>query len=148
VADNLSGQERATLLARLKKAVSRLRGRPDYRSSVDTLADFTKRVAAAYSRVLQTSATTLQQDTSGDDALDTAVRSAWSLVKGFGHPTLWTELERRINAVLEHKDSDLGLEGLIAGTGHSLGTLLTDPTSWDTVEERFDKPERGSIPPP
>ena len=138
VADNLSGQERATLLARLKKAVSRLQARPHYRSSVDTLADFIKRVAAAYSRVLQTSATTLR-DTSGDDALDTAVRNAWSLLKGFGDPTLWKELERRINAVLEHKDSDPDLEGLIADTGRSLATLLTDPTSWDTVEERFEQ---------
>jgi hypothetical protein len=136
VADNLSGQEKATLLSRLKKSVSRLRERPDYRSSVDSLADFIKRVAAEYSRVLQTSATALQENIGGDDALESVVRNSRSLLKRFGDPALWKELERRIQTVLEHK-RDADLEELLSDAERSLETLLTDPSSWDTVEERF-----------
>jgi hypothetical protein len=98
-----------------------------------------KKIAVAYARVLQTSAASLQGDISGDDALEAVVRNAWSFLTGFGDPKLWKELELRITTVLEHKDSDPDLEALITETGRSLETLLTDPTSWDSVEERFEE---------
>jgi hypothetical protein len=104
--DKLSGEERNSLLFRLKSAVTKLRKRNDYSESVSMIGLLIKRYAKVYSRAADETIGTIQEDIETNEELDRAVRLGWQLLSSFGKKETWDELERRFKKVVEHSQMD------------------------------------------
>lgn len=135
--DKITGEEKSTLLYRLKSAVSNLRKRQDYSDSVSVLAKLLQRYAYVYSHVLEETATTAENDVNTNQEMKKALDNFWSLIKSFGDAAEWAELERRVKQVVEHGKSDPQFDDLIRQAGNALQEMLTDPDFFDHAEERF-----------
>ncbi|KAI9836790.1 MAG: hypothetical protein M1819_000955 [Sarea resinae] len=139
LADNVSGDQRETLLYRLKQAVLKLRKRNDYSDSVSTITLLTKRYAMVYSRAVDSTISTAQDDVSTNKELDRAVKNFWSLLKSFGDRNEWDELEKRFNKVMDHSQNDPEFEGLMTDVGNSVQKLLTDPAFFDEAGQKLEE---------
>ncbi|KAF2670762.1 hypothetical protein BT63DRAFT_200503 [Microthyrium microscopicum] len=139
VTENLSGQQKESLIYRLKQAISRLRKRPDYSDSVSTISLLIKRWALVYSQALQDTASTLQDDVHENAAADRAVRNTWSLLSSLGEKKEWDKLEDCLKQVMSHKDNDPEFDNLITDLSGSVEKLLTDPDFLDHAEEKFNE---------
>ncbi len=137
--DKITGDEKETLLHRLKSAVTHLRGRRDYSDSVSTIATLLQRYAKIYSRAVDATVGTLQEDVDTNPELDRAVKNFWSLVSSFGDREAWDELERRFNTVMKHSQSDPQFEKLMTDVGNFLQKLLTDPDIFDSANEKIEE---------
>lgn len=135
-AEKLTGDEGDTLMERLKTAVGSLRKRPDYSGSVSTLSLLIKRYATVYSRVVEETLETADHDIHENPETDRATRNFWSLLTSFGDKDAWKELEARFKQVLGHKDHDPEFENLMAETGDSLQSMMTDPSFFDSNNAR------------
>ena len=142
VQEKVAGDEKETLLQRLKQAVVKLRGRPDYSDSVNTVSTLLQRYAKVYSRAVDSTVGTLQEDVSTNADLDRAVRNFWSLVSSFGDRDDWTRLENRFNSVLQHSQDDPQFERLVADVGGFVQRLLTDPDTFDHANEKVEEMRR------
>jgi hypothetical protein len=139
LADKLSGQEKETLLYRLKQAVLKLRKRPDYSDSVSTISLLIKRYAQVYSRAIQETIATVEADVDENAATDRAVKNFYSFIASFGDEKEWKELEKRLEQVMSHRDNNPEFEDLMEDVGNSLEKLLTDPDFFDNVEDKFEE---------
>ena len=135
--DNVSGEQKDTLLNRLKEAVIKLRKRNDYSDSVSTIGVLIKRYALAYSRAADETVKTAQHDVNTNPALDTAVKNFWSLISSFGDKNQWEALERKVNKVMEHSQKDPEFESLMADVGNSVQNLLTDPDFFASADKKI-----------
>ena len=99
VKEHFSGDERNTLIERLKKTVLNLRQRTDYSDSVSTISLLIRKYAFAYSRIAEETAEATQQGVSYNDEMDLAVKNFWSLITSFGDPQQWRELEKRVKEI-------------------------------------------------
>ncbi|KAI3391973.1 hypothetical protein diail_6379 [Diaporthe ilicicola] len=135
--DKITGDEKSTLLYRLKQAVTNLRGRTDYSESVSMLAKILQRYAFVYSHVLEETAATAERDVETNRATDKAVENFWTFVKSFGDAKEWKELERRFKQLMEHGKSDPQFDQLVRQAGNALQEMLTDPGFFEHAEERF-----------
>ena len=136
--EKLSGDEKETLLHRLKQAVTNLRGRRDYSDSVSTISTLLQRYAKVYSRAVDSTVATLQEDVDTNPELDQAVRNFWSLVSSFGDRDAWQTLEKRFNEVMKHAQSDPQFERLMSDVGNFVQQLLTDPDIFDSANEKIE----------
>jgi hypothetical protein len=146
IVDKLSGEEGDSLLFRLKKTVTNLRQKRDYSESVSTLALLLQRYAMAYSRTVEDTMNTVQQDVDPNPAMERAVKNFWTFLSSFGDHDEWKKLEDSFHKVLEHSRKDPEFEDLLTDVGNSLQKLLTDPDFFDHVEEKFQdlrKKSRG-----
>jgi hypothetical protein len=139
LADKLSGQEKETLLYRLKQAVLKLRKRPDYSDSVSTISLLIKRYAQVYSRAVQETFATAQEDVNENAATDRALKNFYTFIASFGDNKQWKELEKRLKQLMSHRDNDPEFEGLMNDVGNSLEKLLTDPDFLDHAEDKFQE---------
>lgn len=139
VAEKLSGDEKETLLYRLKQAVLKLRERRDYSDSVSTLSLLLKRYAQVYSRAAQDALQTAQDDVNENPETDRALKNFYTFVKSFGGKQQWDDLEKKFDQVLKHSKSDPEFEDLMNGMGNSLQSLLTDPSFFDHADEKFQE---------
>lgn len=139
VADKLSGDEGQVMLNRLKQAVLKLRKRPDYSDSVSTLSLLIKRYALAYSRAIQDTVSTLDEDVQENAELDRAVKNLWIFIKSFGDHDAWDKTEENFKQVMSHRENDPEFEHLMVEVGNSLQALLTDPDFFDHAKEKFDE---------
>ena len=139
VQDKVTGDEKETLLQRLKQAVIKLRSRPDYSNSVNTVSTLLQRYAKVYSRAVDSTVGTLQEDVGTNAELDRAIRNFWSLVSSFGDREAWTELEKRFNAVLQHSQNDPQFEQLVTDVGAFVHRLLTDPETFDRANDKVEE---------
>ena len=137
LAEHISGDEKETLLNRLKQAVLRLRKRPDYTDSVSTLSLLLKRYAMLYSRAIKDTLDTAQDDVETNPAVEIAVKNFWSLLRSFGDQEQWERLEAAFHKVLQHRENDPQFEALLTEIGNSLEKLLTDPSFLDSIDKRF-----------
>lgn len=137
--DKLSGQEKETLLYRLKQAVLKLRKRPDYSDSVSTISLLIKRYAYLYSRAIQETVDTAQADVNENAATDRALKNFYTFITSFGDNKQWKELEKRLKQLMSHRDNDPEFEGLMNDVGNSLEKLLTDPNFLDHADEKFQE---------
>ena len=137
--DNVSGDQKETLLYRLKEAVMKLRKRNDYSDSVSTLGLLIKRYALAYSRAVDKTLSTAQEDVNTNPALDKAIKNFWSLISSFGDREQWELLERKVNKLMEHSQSDPAFESLMNNIGNSLQKLLTDPDFFESVDKKVQE---------
>ncbi|KAL9084745.1 MAG: hypothetical protein Q9165_007920 [Trypethelium subeluteriae] len=139
VADRLKGDEKDTLLYRLKQTVLKLRQRNDYSDSVSTLSTLVKRYALVYSRAMQETVNTAQKDVHQNPETDRALKNFWSFVSSFGEQDQWDELQRKLNRVLDHQQSNPQFENVMDDVGNSLQSLLTDPEFFDHADEKFQE---------
>ncbi|KAL1865331.1 hypothetical protein Daus18300_007221 [Diaporthe australafricana] len=135
--DRITGDEKSTLLYRLKQAVTNLRGRTDYSESVSMLAKILQRYALVYSHVFEETAATAERDVETSRETEKAVENFWTFVKSFGDAKEWKELERRFKELMEHGKSDPQFDQLIRQAGNALQEMLTDPGFFEHAEERF-----------
>lgn len=142
--DKITGEEKSTLLYRLKQAVSKLRQRQDYSDSVSVLAKMLQRYAYAYSHALEDTANTAENNVETNREMDKALDNFWSLIKSFGDAAEWNELERRLKQVVEHGKSDPQFDDLVRQAGNALQEMLTDPEFFEHAEQRFQNLRKQS----
>lgn len=137
--DNVSGDQKETLIHRLKKAVMKLRKRNDYSDSVSTLGLLIKRYARAYSRAVDETITTAQDDVNTNPAFDKAIKNFWSLISSFGDREQWQLLEQKVEKLMDHSQTDPGFENLMVGVGNSVQKLLTDPDFFESADKKIQE---------
>ena len=135
--DNLSGDHKETLLYRLREAVMKLRKRNDYSDSVSTLGLLIKRYAIAYSRAVDETISTAQEDVNTNLALDKAAKNFWSLISSFGDREQWQSLEDKINKLMDHSKTDPEFENLMIDVGNSVQKLLTEPDFFESADKKI-----------
>ncbi|MCJ1399237.1 hypothetical protein MMC11_002439 [Xylographa trunciseda] len=137
--EQVSGDQKETLLNRLKQAVLKLRKRNDYSDSVSTIGLLIKRYAKAYSRAVDQTIETAQQDVQTNSELDRAVKNFWSLLSSFGDHGQWELLEHKFNKVMEHSQKDPEFEHLMEDVGNSVEKLLTDPNFFESADKKLQE---------
>lgn len=137
--DNITGDQKETLLHRLQQAVVKLRKRNDYSDSVSTIGQLIKRYALVYSRAVDQTLSTAQEDVNTNPELDRAVKNFWSLLSSFGDRKQWELLEERFNKVMEHSKKDPDFEHLMVDVGNSVQKLLTDPDFFESAEKKIQE---------
>ena len=137
--EKLSGDEKETLVHRLKQAVLKLRQRQDYSESVSTLSLLLKRYTYIYSRAVRDTLETAQDDIQENPETDRALKNFYIFIKSFGDQAQWEALEQSFGKVMGHKDNDPQFENLMNDTGNSLQALLTDPDFFDHANEKFQE---------
>lgn len=136
VKDKLRGEEKDSLLFRLKSAVTKLRKRNDYSESVSVIGLLIKRYAKVYSRAADETISTLQGDIETNVELDRAVKLGWHLLSSFGKKDAWDRLERRFKKVTEHAQTDAEFESLICDIASSIQDMLMDPGFFESPAYR------------
>ncbi|KAG9230829.1 hypothetical protein BJ875DRAFT_471081 [Amylocarpus encephaloides] len=124
-------QNKKSMLAHLKSAIARLTQKPEYSDSVSTLGTLVRRYARVYSRALDKTFTTVQEEVETNDSLDHAVRNGWLLLANFGEKGEWEALEGRFNAVMGHAQKDPEFEKMMEELANSMQKMLTDPGFFD-----------------
>ncbi|KAB8346358.1 hypothetical protein FH972_023400 [Carpinus fangiana] len=137
--EHLSGQERQTIVNRLKTTVTQLSKRTDYKESAGTIATLIKRYALAYSRAVEETAAAVEEDTHANDAMDAAVKNFWSLLRSFGDEKEWDELQTRWNKVIKHQEHNPGFESIMTDVANAVQKVLTDPNTIDKLDEKIQE---------
>ena len=137
--ENVTGDEGETLRYRLKAAVTKLRKRNDYSDSVSTIGLLIKRYAKVYSRAVDKTINTVQEDVDTNDELDRAVKNGWSLLSSFGDKDAWKELEKRVNKVMDHSQKDPEFESMMEDVAASIQKMLTDPDFFESAGNKLDE---------
>lgn len=139
IASKLRGDEKDTMIHRLKQAVLKLRQRRDYTDSVSTLSLLLRRYAMVYSRIAQDTLQAADEDVDRNHEVDRAVENFWVFVKSFGDAKEWEELEVMFKKVMEHGKTDPEFEELITQLGSAAQEMFTNPSFLDNVEEHFEE---------
>ncbi|MCJ1287995.1 hypothetical protein MMC26_007348 [Xylographa opegraphella] len=137
--EQISGDQKETLLNRLKQAVLKLRKRNDYSDSVSTIGLLIKRYAKVYSRAVDQTIETAQEDVQTNPALDRAVKNFWSLLSSFGDHEQWKLLEQKFNKIMEHSQKDPEFEHLMEDVGSSVEKLLMDPNFFESADKKLQE---------
>lgn len=139
IVDKFSGDEKDTMLARLKEAITKLRKRNDYTDSVSTISLLLKRYAMVYSHVAKDAVTAVQDDVEVNPETTRAVKNFWLFIRSFGDPKEWDDLETSFHKVVESGKNDPQFDDLVRQLGNAVQDMLTDPAFFDNAEERFQK---------
>lgn len=134
IVDKMASDEKDTLMARLRSAVTNLNKRRDYSDSVGTIGLLIQRYAKVYSRAVDNTISTVQDDIETNEDLDRAMKNAWSLLSSFGSKKEWMELEKRFNACMKHAEKDPNFEQLMGEVAASIQKMLTDPDFFKTTD--------------
>ena len=134
IVDKMTSDEKDTLMARLRSAVTNLSKRRDYSDSVGTIGLLIQRYAKVYSRAVDNTLSTVQDDVETNEDLDRAMKNAWSLLSSFGSKKEWMELEKRFNACMKHAEKDPNFEQLMGEVAASIQKMLTDPDFFKTTD--------------
>lgn len=135
----VSGQQRDTLMNRLKQTVMGLRKRTDYSDSVSTISRLIQQYAVFYSRAADATIATAQDDVYINPALDRAVRNFWDLLSSFGNRDEWKKLEEDLKKVMGHAKKDPEFEHFMQDVGNSVQKMLTDPDFFDHADEKLNE---------
>ncbi|KAK3325145.1 bactericidal permeability-increasing protein [Apodospora peruviana] len=137
IVSKLQGDEKDTMLHRLKEAVLKLRQRRDYTDSVSTLSLLFKRYAMVYSRIARDTLETAEDDIDRNPETDRALHNFWIFIKSFGDTKQWDELETSFKELTEHGREDPEFEKLVSELGRAAQEMFTDPSFFDHAEQRF-----------
>ncbi|KAL4874625.1 hypothetical protein BJY04DRAFT_224855 [Aspergillus karnatakaensis] len=137
--EHLSGQEKDTLIYRLKQTVLKLRERTDYSDSVATLAKLLQQYAIAYANAATDVASTAEEESEVNEDLKQAVQKFWALLQTLGDRKGWEALEQRLQDVLKHASGDRDFENLVSEIGSAFQELMTNPDSFDSALEKFEE---------
>jgi len=144
LADKMTGEEKDTMLFRLKQAVVKLRKRPDYSDSVSTISQLIKRYAMIYSRAVKETVDVAQEDVDHNPETERALKNFYTFLTSFGDKQAWDQLEEHFKKVMEHRENDPEFEDLMTDVGNSLQKLLTDPEFFDHAQEKFEELRKKS----
>ncbi|ROT38469.1 hypothetical protein SODALDRAFT_339870 [Sodiomyces alkalinus F11] len=139
LAEHITGDEKDTLLHRLKQAVVKLRERRDYSDSVSTLSLLIRRYLLVYSHALADTARAAEEDVHMNPEADRAMRNFWTFVTSFGDRDEWKEVEHTFQAVMSHANSDPEFDDLVRRIGNLVQDMLTEPDFFDHAEDRFQE---------
>lgn len=142
--EHLSGQERDTLLHRLKMAVQKLRERTDYSDSVSTLAEMVERYARWYATAAEDTTSTVEEGLDVNADLKQAVDQFWGLLRLFGRAEEWDQLRQNFHNILQHANKDPEFEQLMGEVGRSLQDMLTDPAFFDSAPQKLEELKQQS----
>lgn len=142
--ENMTGEQKATLLYRLKAVVTKLRKRNDYSDSVSIIGLLIKRYAKIYSRAVDNTICAVQEGVDTNEELDRAFKNGWSLLSSFGDKGAWRELENCFNKVMEHAQRDPEFENMMEEVAASIQKILTDPDFFDPAGNKFNKLKENS----
>jgi hypothetical protein len=137
--EHVSGDQKDTLVARLKAAVTKLRKRNDYSDSVNTIGLLIQRYAKVYSRAVDNTISTVQEDVDTNEELDRAIKNGWYLLSSFGDKKAWEELEKRFSKVMEHAQKDPEFENMMSEVAASIQRMLTDPDFFESAGNKFNE---------
>jgi hypothetical protein len=137
--ENITGNQKETLIYRLKAAVTKLRKRNDYSDSVNTIGLLIQRYAKVYSRAVDQTISTVQEDVDTNEELDRAIKNGWSLLSSFGDKEAWKELEKRVDQVMSHAQKDPEFENMMVEVSASVQKMLTDPDFFDKASDKLDE---------
>jgi hypothetical protein len=137
--ENISGDQKETLVYRLKAAVTKLRKRNDYSDSVSTIGLLIQRYAQVYSRAVDNTISTVQEDVNTNEELDRAIKNGWSLLSSFGDKEAWKELESRFNKLMSHAQKEPEFEEMMLEVSASIQKMLTDPDFFDSAAQKLDE---------
>ncbi|KAF2152714.1 hypothetical protein K461DRAFT_313350 [Myriangium duriaei CBS 260.36] len=135
--EKLRGDEGHAMLERLKKAVVKLRRRPDYSESVSVLSIIAQRLVKTYSRVAEDTAAAVEDSVQENPDLDQALKNFWLLMRSFGDSEAWDKLEEQFKKVLTHLEKNPGLEDSVTQIATFVQKILTDPQFLDKAEANF-----------
>lgn len=142
--EHFRGQERDTLLYRLKKTVQNLRERSDYSDSVSTIAQLVQRYANLYTTAAEDTASAAEGNLRVDADLKQAVDQFWGLLRLFGSGEEWDRLQQKFHNVLRHAKKDPEFERLMGEAGNSLQDMLSDPAFFDSAPQKLDELQQQS----
>ncbi|KAJ5730279.1 uncharacterized protein N7483_004787 [Penicillium malachiteum] len=142
--EHLAGQEKETLLHRLKQAVYKLRERSDYSDSVSTLTQLLQRYALLYANAAEETASAAHEDIDVNHDLKLAVDQFWGLLRSFGQTEEWDSLQEKFHNVLRHANKDPEFDHLMEEVGGSLRDMLTDPDFFDSAPQKLDELQQQS----
>lgn len=137
--EHLSGEQRGTLLHRLKQAVLKLRERSDYSDSVSVLTQLVQRYATTYANAAENTASATQEDVDINADVKQAMQYFWNLVQTIGDPKKWGILEQSFHEALKHAKKDSDFEKLMSDIGTFLQDMLTDPNFFDSASDKVDE---------
>lgn len=137
--EHVSGQQKDTLIHRLKQTVMGLRRRTDYSDSVSTISKLIQRYAVVYSRAADATIATAQDDVHTNPELDRAVKNFWTFLSSFGDDEAWSKLEEDFKKVMEHAKKDPQFEHFMQDVGNSVQKMLTDPDFFDHADEKLNE---------
>jgi len=103
-----------------------------------------KRYAQVYSRAIQDTISTAQEDVHENSETDRAIKNFYTFLKSFGEQQQWDELEAKFKKLMSHRENDPEFESLMNDVGNSLEKLLTDPDFLDHADEKFQELRRKS----
>jgi hypothetical protein len=137
--ENVTGDQKDTLLYRLKAAVVNLRKRNDYSDSVSTIGLLMRRYAKVYSRAVDSTLSIVQDDVETNKELDRAIKNGWSLLSSFGDKNAWANLERLFDQVMNHAQKDPEFENMMEEVSASIQKMLTDPEFFDSASNKIEE---------
>lgn len=137
IADKAKGPEKETVVARLKRAIVKLRQRPDYADSVSTISLLLRRYALIYSHAVGEAAQAAEENIERNEETDEALRNFWKFVRSFGDPEEWDELEKSAHEVMSRGQSNPQFDDLVRQIGNTVQAMLLDPSFFDDAEQRF-----------
>ncbi|RKF60161.1 putative bactericidal permeability-increasing protein [Golovinomyces cichoracearum] len=138
VRQNFSGDQKKVLIYRLRNTVTNLRQRSDYSESVNMISVLIKRCVQIYSRGVDQTINTIQNDVNSNKSLEIAIKNVWSLLNSFGDKKAWIELQNRFNNLMEHSNKDPDFELFCVKVSERIKQIFTDPNFFDTKTEIFD----------
>ena len=139
VTDKIEGPEKDTLVSRLKQAVLKLRERPDYTDSVSTISLLLRRYAMVYCHAARDAAQTAEENIDTNEETNRALSNFWSFVRSFGDPEEWDALEKSFGEVMSRGQSNPQFDDFVQQMGNALQDMLTDPSFFDNVDQRFQE---------
>lgn len=142
--EHLAGQEKETLLHRIKQAVLTLRERTDYSDSVSTITQLIQRYAIIYANAAEETAEAAHEDVELNSDLKQAVDQFWGLLRSFGQAEEWDRLQQKFHDVLRHANKDPEFERLIGEVGSSLKDMLTDPEFFESAPQKLEELQQQS----
>ncbi|KAI9653822.1 MAG: hypothetical protein M1831_005689 [Alyxoria varia] len=139
--EHLTGGEREALVKRVQKAVTKLRERADYSSSVDTLSTVIKNSFLAYLQVVGgEEGSALQQDVHVNEELKYAVEAFMSFLRSFGELKEWEELEKRVKVLgNDQQSAKQEVEKAVTQVAGAFQQLLTDPETYSDIEGKYSE---------
>ena len=137
VADQLSGEDRAALLERLKAVIASLRRRDDYSESASTIANFIRRCLDLYSDLAGEVESEIESDIEFNKESKKAMANFWVFVQAFGNKKEWLAVEHCLKDLVDQGRRNPEFAVLVRGVGDLVQDMLLDPAFFDSPEERF-----------
>jgi hypothetical protein len=139
VVEHISGSEGDALAQRLKKAVGRLRKRPDYSDSVSTLSMLLQRYMLTYSHVVVDTANALEDDVNVNPEADKALHNFWLLLTSLGDANEWKGVEESLNALIDDGKTDPNFDEFVQHLSRLVQEMFSDPDFFEHLSDKFQQ---------